>query len=128
VSKETYYSEGSMGSQGSMGGRVGSIGCLLGDGQISQKEYNMGFDILDKDNDGFVTLSEFGIASKVYFDLLDQDGDGKISRAEYKAGFALMGPEAAKRVRERFNTRQGSSGPQSASKRQTQYDNPLTVR
>jgi hypothetical protein len=115
-----------------MGGRVGSMVGRgmggLGDGQISQKEYNMGFDILDKDNDGFITRSEFGIASKVYFDLLDKDGDGKITRDEYKSGFALMGPEAAQRVRERFNTRQGSSGPQSASKRQTQYDNPLTVR
>ena len=61
-----------------------------GNGNIMQTEYNRGFDTLDKDHNGFLTRSEFGIASKLLFDLLDKDGDGKLSRKEYEAGFALM--------------------------------------
>jgi hypothetical protein len=61
-----------------------------GDGRLTQLEYNMGFDILDKDQDGFLTSSEFGIASKLYFDKLDKDGDGKLSREEYNGGFAWI--------------------------------------
>jgi hypothetical protein len=62
-----------------------------GNGHIMQtEEYNRGFDILDKDHNGFLTRSEFGIASKLLFNLLDKDGDGKLSRKEYEADFALM--------------------------------------
>ena len=53
-------------------------------------EYNKGFAILDKDQNGSLTRSEFGIASKLFFDILDKEGNGKLSRKEYEAGFALM--------------------------------------
>jgi Ca2+-binding EF-hand superfamily protein len=62
---------------------------LKSSGRITQKEYNMGFDILDKDHSGFLTRSEVGLESKRLFHVLDQDGDGKISRKEYEAGLSL---------------------------------------
>jgi hypothetical protein len=50
-----------------------------------------GFTIFDKDNDGYITKSEFhGVAGpKFSFDMLDADGDGKITRAEYEAAFKV---------------------------------------
>jgi Ca2+-binding EF-hand superfamily protein len=50
-----------------------------------------GFAIFDKDNDGYITKSEFhGVAGpKFSFEMLDADGDGKITRAEYEAAFKV---------------------------------------
>jgi Ca2+-binding EF-hand superfamily protein len=61
-----------------------------GDGRITRKEYNAGFDIIDTDRNGFLSKIEFGMASAAPFNLLDQDGNGQLSRKEFKAGFALF--------------------------------------
>jgi Ca2+-binding EF-hand superfamily protein len=51
-----------------------------------------GFNMFDKDNDGYITKSEFHSVAgpKFSFDMLDADGDGKITRAEYEAAFKVF--------------------------------------
>lgn len=61
-----------------------------GDGRITRKEYNAGFDIIDTDRNGFLSKNEFGMSSAAPFNLLDQDGNGQLSRKEFKAGFDLL--------------------------------------
>jgi Ca2+-binding EF-hand superfamily protein len=60
------------------------------DGQISFLQYKNGFDVLDKDKDGFISRREFGCACGAPFPQLDKDGDGKLSRAEYEAAFNMF--------------------------------------
>jgi len=61
-----------------------------GDGRITRKEYNAGFDIIDTDRNGFLSKIEFGMSSAAPFNLLDQDRDGQLSRKEFKLGFDLF--------------------------------------
>jgi hypothetical protein len=51
-----------------------------------------GFNMFDKDNDGYITKSEFHSVAgpKFSFDMLDADGDDKITRAEYEAAFKVF--------------------------------------
>jgi len=60
-----------------------------GDGRITRKEYEHGFDIFDTDNTGFITNEELN-ASGTLFDMFDKDGDGRISRKEWEDGFDLF--------------------------------------
>ena len=60
-----------------------------GDGKLNFEEFKAGFDILDTDQDGFITSKEWRYASGA-FSVLDTDKDGKISRAEFEAGFKLL--------------------------------------
>ena len=60
-----------------------------GDGKLNFEEFKAGFDILDTDQDGFITSKEWRYASGA-FSMLDTDKDGKISRAEFEAGFKLL--------------------------------------
>jgi Ca2+-binding EF-hand superfamily protein len=55
------------------------------------KNDHAGFPKFDKDNDGFITKSEFmSVAGpKFSFDMMDADGDGRITRAEYEAVFKV---------------------------------------
>jgi Ca2+-binding EF-hand superfamily protein len=47
--------------------------------------------MFDKDNDGYITKSEFQHVAgpRFSFDMLDADGDGRITRAEYLAVFKV---------------------------------------
>ena len=49
-------------------------------------EYNDGFDVLDADKDGKVSMKEFGEISMAAFQVLDADGDGFLTRSEWEAG------------------------------------------
>jgi hypothetical protein len=58
-----------------------------GDGRITRKEYEAGFNLLDTDGDGVITREKFNCASGAPFAMIDKDSDGKVSRAEWNAGF-----------------------------------------
>ena len=58
-----------------------------GDGKISREEYNAGFDLLDTDNDGLISINCDCSAS---FSMFDKDRDGMLSRNEYEAAFNML--------------------------------------
>ena len=60
------------------------------DGDITQEEYNAGFDILDSDGDGFLCRKEFGVKALAHFDMLDADQDGKVTKQEYEVDWSLF--------------------------------------
>ena len=64
-----------------------------GEMTMSEKVGNAGFDVLDKNHDGYVTWDEYKVAMEVggldeevgraTFNLLDKNKSGKIDRKEY---------------------------------------------
>ena len=60
-----------------------------GDGRITKHEYLLGFDLLDKDRNGFDTREEFGLASAAIFNFLDRNGNNRATKMEYTAGIPL---------------------------------------
>ena len=66
---------------------LGIVGVTIGLAYAADDKKEPGFNVLDKNNDGYLTRTEAagdsGLAKK--FKEVDKNGDGKISRAEYLA-------------------------------------------
>jgi len=63
---------------------------IVGNGSLDEEEYNNGFDIIDNHHSGLIERSEFGVSSRLFFDVLDLNEDGVLDREEYEAGFAII--------------------------------------
>jgi hypothetical protein len=63
---------------------------IVGNGSLDEEEYNNGFDIIDNHHSGLIERSEFGVSSRLFFDVLDLNENGVLDREEYKAGFAII--------------------------------------
>lgn len=79
-----------------------AVGSAFADDKSAKKDKDPGFNVLDKDNDGYLSRKEAAgnpdLAKK--FKEADKNNDGKLSRTEY---LAVMGKKDLSTAKEKVN-------------------------